>query len=110
MALSLEFKNVGRMALIRQALYGRKVAGRDFWLHLRKCMTEIGFESSKEDTEVWFRASNHNNEYGYYEYVLLYVDDCLVISDLVESLLKDELGQHFVLKKISIGPPLQYLA
>ncbi len=26
--------NVGRVALIRRALYGGKVAGRDFWHHL----------------------------------------------------------------------------
>ena len=31
-------ENEGKLALIRQALYGGKVAGRDFWHHLRDCM------------------------------------------------------------------------
>ena len=54
-------KNFGRVALIRRALYGGKIAGRDFWLHLRKCMSELGFESSKADPDVWFRISKRNN-------------------------------------------------
>ena len=31
-------ENVGKVALIKRALYGGKVAGRDFWHHLRSCM------------------------------------------------------------------------
>ena len=116
-------ENQGRVALIRRALYGGKVAGRDFWHHLRACMKELGFESSKADPDVWFRLSKRAkrkpNSAGlmleecegeeYYEYVLLYVDDCLVISDRAESLLRDEIGQHFELKEASIGEPSQYL-
>ncbi len=33
-----------------------------------------------------------------YEYVLLYVDDCLVISDNAEHILKKEIGCYFQLK------------
>jgi len=43
------------------------------------------------------------------EYVLLYVDDLLVISESTEKVLRNEIGQHFVLRDESIGPPLQYL-
>ena len=45
----------------------------------------------------------------YYEYVLLYTDDCLVISDRAETLLRNEIGKYFELKKSSIGPPTKYL-
>ena len=116
-------ENCGRVALIRRALYGGKVAGRDFWHHLRACMKQLGFVSSKADPDVWFRLSKRSkrkaNSSGlmltecegeeYYEYVLLYVDDCLVISDRAEPLLREEIGQHFMLKEKSIGPPSQYL-
>ena len=101
--------NVGRVALIQQSLYVGKVSGRDFWLHLLKCMDEIVFESSKSDPDVLFRASKSKNGDDYYDYAHLYVYNCLVISDRTESLMKDEIGQHFLLKKFSIGPPLQYL-
>ena len=45
----------------------------------------------------------------YYEYVLLYTDNCLVISDRAESVLTKEIGKYFELKEASIGPPSKYL-
>ena len=44
-----------------------------------------------------------------YEYVLLYTDDCLVVSDKAEYILKNEIGRYFELKPASIGPPNLYL-
>ena len=38
-------ENVGKIALIKRVLYGGKVAGRDFWHHLRSCMDFLGFAS-----------------------------------------------------------------
>ena len=45
----------------------------------------------------------------YYEYILLYVDDALVVSENAESILCNELGRYFHLKEESIGPPTIYL-
>ena len=99
-------ENQGRIALIRRALYGGKVAGRDFWLHLRSCMNKLGFTSSRADPDVWLRkAKRKESGEKYYEYVLLYCDDCLVISDNAEKVLREEIGQHFVLSERSIGDP-----
>ena len=42
-------------------------------------------------------------------YVLLYVDDALVVSDNTESILRNEIGRYFELKEASIGPPKMYL-
>ncbi len=36
-------------------------------------------------------------------------DDVLVISESPEKVLRNEIGQHFVLRDESIGPPSQYL-
>ena len=102
-------ENVGKIALIRRALYGGKTAGRDFWHHLRSCMEHLKFESSKADPDVWFRASKRKDGTPYYEYVLLYTDDCLVISDNAEAILRNEIGKSFTLKEKSIGNPGQYL-
>ena len=44
-----------------------------------------------------------------YQYVLLYTDDCLVVSENAESILKNEIGRYFELKPDSIGPPSLYL-
>ena len=46
-------ENVGKIALIRRALYGGKASGADFWRHLRTYMTHLGFSSCKADSDIW---------------------------------------------------------
>ena len=55
------------------------------------------------------REVTNNDGTEYWEYVLLYVDDCLVVSDLGENMLREEIGKYFNLKEKSIGPPDVYL-
>jgi hypothetical protein len=102
-------ENEGRIALIRRALYGGKSAGRDYWLHMRSCMEYLKFTSCKADADVWMRPATKSDGTEYYEYVLLYVDDCLVVSENPEAILRQELGKYFKLKEASIGPPDIYL-
>ena len=45
----------------------------------------------------------------YWEYVLLYVDDCLCISVDPESIIRNEIGKYFIVKEPSIGPLDIYL-
>ena len=73
---------------MRRALYGTKSAGRDFRNHLRDCMEHLGFPPCRADPDLWMRVAIMNGTVEYYEYVLLYVDDCLVISKDPESMLK----------------------
>ncbi len=100
-------ENEGRVALIRRALYGGKVAGRDFWHHLCDCMHRLGFTSSCADPDVWFRLSKWKTGEEYYKYVLLYVDDVLVISENAEKVLAmgPEAGIHWTSIKIFRGTP-----
>ncbi len=72
-------------------------------------MGQFSFTSSRADPDVWMRLSKRTTGEEYYEYALLYVDDVLVISENAESVLRKEIGQHFVLRDESIGPPSQYL-
>ena len=44
-----------------------------------------------------------------WDYVLLYTDDVLVISENAEAILRKEIGRFFELKESSIGPPKLYL-
>jgi hypothetical protein len=102
-------ENEGHVALIWHALYGGKVTGCNFWHHLCDCMGQLGFTSSCADPDVWLWLSKQTTGEEYYEYVLLYVDDVLVISKNADNVLRKEIGQHFVLREESIGPPSQYL-
>ena len=45
----------------------------------------------------------------YYNYVMFYTDDCLLISDCSEAVLQNDIGNYFSLKDSSIGAPTQYL-
>jgi hypothetical protein len=98
-------ENVGKAALIHRAVYGGKAAGRDFRNHLRACMHHLQFESCPADPDVWMRPAKKSDGSEYYEYILLYTDDALVISDNAENILRNEIGRYFQLKEESIGPP-----
>lgn len=102
-------ENEGKRALIKRALYGGKTAGKDFRDHLRSCMEHLGFTSCLADPDVWYRPALKDGVGKVYEYVLLYVDDCLVVSDNGENILRNEIGRYFTLKESSIGPPNIYL-
>jgi hypothetical protein len=80
-------ENEGRIALIHCALYGDKVAGRDFWHPLCDCMGQLGFTSSRADPDVWLRLLKRSTGEEYYKYILLYVDDVLVISKNADNVL-----------------------
>ena len=86
-------ENKGKRALIVRALYGGKAAGRDFWHHLRSCMEHLGFKSKGGDPDVWMRPCTRADGVELYEYVLLYTDDCLVVSDNAEGIPKKEIGK-----------------
>ena len=93
-------KSLGKRALITRALYRDKAAGMDFWYHLRSRMKHLGFHSSKADPDVCMRKSiRKDSRTLYYEYVLIYTDECLVISDQPESILRKEIGEYFKLKE-----------
>ena len=72
-------------------------------------MQELGFTSCKADPDVWFRSSVRKDGTRYYQYVLLYTDDILVIMEQPEKFLRQEFGNLFYLKEKSIGTPSQYL-
>ena len=84
-------ENIGRTALIHHALYGGKAAGRDFRNHLRSCMEFLNFKSCLADPDVWMRPAIKSDGNTYYEYILLYVDDALVVSENAESILRNKL-------------------
>ena len=84
--------------MIVQELYGGKVAGREFWHHLRRCMKHLVFESCLDDTNAWMHAFTRIDVTKYNEYVILYFDDLLVISDKAKDILRKDIGLYFELK------------
>ena len=53
-------------------------------------MKLLELESLHADPDVWMKESERKDGVTkYYEYVLLYIDDCLAMSDRFESVLRE---------------------
>ena len=72
-------------------------------------MRHLDFVSCLADPDVWMWPAKKVDSSTCYEYILLYIDDALVISERAELILQSELGRYFELKEESIGPPSLYL-
>ena len=67
-------------------------------------MRQLDFELCPSDPDVWMRPSKKSDGSKYYDYVLLYTDDLLCISENKEDILRD-IGKYFELKLDTLGPP-----
>jgi Reverse transcriptase (RNA-dependent DNA polymerase) len=98
----------GQTAVIKRALYGLKSSAHAYRLHLADYMKHIGYQPCLADNDVWYKPETKPNGMEYYAYVLIYVDDILVIHhDAMAALL--EINKFFTIKKESMGDPDIYL-
>ena len=77
----LEFGSLqGCLAILTKALYGLKISARTWRLHLSEVLeNQLGCKSCLGDPDIWLReAGKQDNKY--YEMLLVYTDDILVIS------------------------------
>ena len=98
----------GKVAVIVRALYGLKSSGAMWRSHFANNLRDMGFTSSLGDPDVWMRAAEKQDKSEYYEYILVYVDDLLIISHQSDSIL-DILENHFNYRLKDVGPPKRYL-
>jgi hypothetical protein len=66
------------------------------------------FHGCVADPDVWMRPNTKKNGEKYYEYVLIYVDDVLVVSEQPQ-LIMDYLAKCYTLNEGSVHEPDQYL-
>ena len=66
------------------------------------------FKSCKSDPDIWFCSTINDDGTDFYQYILLYTDDILVIMKNPEDFMRHELNKKFVVKLNSIGPPTEY--
>ena len=101
--------DAGKKAFLVCTLYGLKSAGDSFSHHLANCMRTLGYSSCKADSDLWYKPITCLDDgFGYYAYILLYIDDCLAIHHDAESILY-ELDKYFQMKKGSFVDPDIYL-
>jgi hypothetical protein len=68
----------------------------------------MGFKPSIADPDVYLREFAKPDGFKYYEYILVYVDDVLIISHAPEEHLK-VIAATYELNPASVGPPSRYL-
>jgi hypothetical protein len=98
----------GKTFLVVKALYGLKPASFSFRSFMAEKLTQLGFQSTLADPDVWLRAATKGDGERYYEYVLMYVDDILAISCDPKAILED-VQKTFKFKNDAMDPPEFYL-
>src|SRR5210317_481488 len=109
--LGKEFGDLeGRRAIIVKALYGLKSSGFSWRSTLARTLREeMHFIPCRGDQDVWRREAERADGSGkYYEYLFVYTDDIVAISENPKKIL-DTLGGHYLLKPDSIGEPKTFL-
>ena len=99
----------GRKSILVCALYGLKISGDAFQNHLTECMHHMVFSPYPDDLDIWTKPMvRPNYGFNYYAYVLIYVDDVMVIHHDAESVIS-KIDKYFKFKPSSIGDPNIYL-
>jgi len=97
----------GKSVLIVRALYGLKSSGAAWRAHLANTLQQLGYKSCLADPDVWFRPAVKDDGFQYYEYVLVYVDDLLVLSHQGDKTMKAL--EDFYRLKDGFTEPTRYL-
>jgi hypothetical protein len=85
----------GQVIKIVRALYGLKSSGASWRNTLQRTICEeLGFEMTTADPDVYQRRAVKKDGSEYWELLLVYVDDILVISGDSQSVL-NHLRQHY---------------
>jgi len=85
----------GRKAIIGMALYGLKSAGYSWRSFCARVLREeLNFIPCRADMDVWRRAAKKENGSRYYEYLFIYTDDIIAISEDPKRIL-DKINRHF---------------
>ena len=98
----------GSVIKVVRALYGLKSSGAAWREMFNGTILEMGFVPTIADPDVYRRANAKENGFKYYEYLLVYVDDVLIISHNPNVHL-EAIQAQYELNPASIGPPNRYL-
>ena len=91
----------GQVCKLERSLYGLKQASRKWSLELTKFLLKHGFRQSKSDYSLFTHVSQ-----GCSIFILVYVDDLLIIGDDAQSIahIKQALHETFTIKDLGLAP------
>ncbi|CAJ1931500.1 unnamed protein product [Cylindrotheca closterium] len=110
LTLKKEFGEYTRKkAILVKAVYGLKSLGFTWKSLCTDVLKEqLEFQPCRRDINVWHHPCKRKDGLKYYEYILVYTDDVITISENPKAIM-DKLNNFFVLKPDSIKEPTTYL-
>jgi len=99
--------NIRKTVLVVHAMYGLKSSGAAWHAKFSETLRDMGYLPTYSDPDVWYRPATKNNGFEYYDYILVYVDDILVVSAELMPIMKT-IQQAYRLKETT-APPTDYL-
>lgn len=99
----------GMVCKLVRALYGLKSSGAA-WRAMFSAfiINGMNFKPTRANPDVYMRKNFHNGGTAYYEYLLVYVDDVLVVSHAPGEVMQ-QIGTEFEINNNEYGPPTSYL-
>ncbi|KAL7475040.1 LOW QUALITY PROTEIN: hypothetical protein ACHAW6_000976 [Cyclotella cf. meneghiniana] len=91
-----------------RALYGLKLSGAAFRVHLAGCMHKMGYCSCPVDPDLWLKKQTDKKGRQYYSYILCYVNDLLVVHHNPQQIM-ERINSFLLLKPDSVGTSEIYL-
>ncbi len=98
----------GSMCVIVRALYGLKTSANAWRSHMCATLQSMGFQHSLADNDVWLHEDLKPDGSACYTYILVYVDDILIVSTRPKDYMA-QLSTYYYVKESSIGAPDLYL-
>ena len=99
----------GRQVMIVRALYGLAGSGKAWHSHLSDTLRNaLGYRPTLGDPDVWMKEERKKNGDAYYAYILVYVDDILIIHE-DPRIDMEKLKSKYTIPEKTIGPPTVYL-
>ena len=98
----------GKTVVVVRSIYGLWSSGSTFRNHLDICMEAVNYFPCWDDPNVWMHKARKFDGTEYYEYMLLYVDDCIAIYEAPKEAVL-QLDKLFKMQPKSIAPTNIYL-
>ena len=101
--------NKDRVVVVVRALYGLKSSALQFRNFLADILSNrMGFTSSLADPDLWYKPATKKDGSEYYSYILVYVDDVLIIDEAPKQFM-EMIQVDVTVKPDSIQEPKTYL-
>ena len=83
----------GCIVIIVKALYGLRSSGSAWHAQFSDHLKSMGFTQSRADMDMWLRRQRKPDGSEYYEYLVVYVDDVLIVSHNTQAIV-DAIAAH----------------